>query len=181
MAAAVIGSAVIGGAVASSSAKTAAAAQTKAAEMGIDAQIASTAMSVEEQRRQFDEAKALLQPYVDAGEPALTALSPYAEAGTGALQGQLALAGLSGVDAQREAIGAIVQRATRLAPDTVIFCLDQIRAAGRAAQQHRRVRRDTTIEAAALDITITTHRLFNFHYRNAVQRHLLQTLIRRSA
>jgi hypothetical protein len=109
MAAAVIGSAVIGGAVASSSAKTAAAAQTAAAEMGIDAQIASTAMSVEEQRRQFDEAKALLQPYVDAGEPALTALSPYAEAGTGALQGQLALAGLSGVDAQREAIGAIEQ------------------------------------------------------------------------
>ena len=109
MATAIIGSAVIGGVVQSNAAKTGAAATTKAAEMGIDAQIASTAMSVEEQRRQFDEAKALLQPYVDVGEPALAALSPYAEAGTGALQGQLALAGLSGVDAQREAISAIEQ------------------------------------------------------------------------
>ena len=98
MAAAVIGSAVVGGAVQSSAAKTAAGAQTAAAEAGIA-----------EQRRQFDAARELLQPYVDAGEPALEALSPYAEAGTGALQGQLALAGLSGVDAQREAIGAIEQ------------------------------------------------------------------------
>ena len=111
MAAAVIGSAVVGGVVASKSASTAAAATTAAAEKGIDAQVAATAMSVAEQQRQFDEAKALLQPYVDVGAPALAALSPYAEAGTGALQGQLALAGLSGVDAQREAIGAIEQGA----------------------------------------------------------------------
>jgi hypothetical protein len=98
MATAIIGSAVIGGVVASNAADTAAEAQTAAADAGIA-----------EQRRQFDAAKELLQPYVDAGEPALTALSPYAEAGTGALQGQLALAGLSGVDAQRNAISAIEQ------------------------------------------------------------------------
>tara|TARA_R110000782_G_scaffold191581_1_gene281396 strand:+ start:380 stop:1234 length:855 start_codon:yes stop_codon:yes gene_type:complete len=109
MAAAVLGSSIIGGVVQSKAAKTAAAAQTEAAEMGIDAQLASTAMSVAEQQRQFDAAKALLQPYVDVGEPALAALSPYADAGPGALQGQLALAGLSGVEAQREAIGAIEQ------------------------------------------------------------------------
>ena len=98
MAAAVIGSSVIGGVVQSNAARTAANVQTEAADAGIA-----------EQRRQFDAAKALLQPYVDAGEPALAALSPYAEAGTGALQGQLALAGLSGVDAQRAAISAIEQ------------------------------------------------------------------------
>jgi hypothetical protein len=98
MATAIIGSAIIGGVVQSNAADTAAEAQTAAADAGIA-----------EQRRQFDAAKELLQPYVDAGEPALAALSPYAEAGTGALQGQLALAGLSGVDAQREAIGAIEQ------------------------------------------------------------------------
>jgi hypothetical protein len=98
MATAIIGSAIIGGVVQSNAADTAAEAQTAAADAGIA-----------EQRRQFDAAKELLQPYVDAGEPALAALSPYAEAGTGALQGQLALAGLSGVDAQRNAISAIEQ------------------------------------------------------------------------
>lgn len=98
MATATIGSAIIGGVVQSKAAKTAANAQTASAEAGIA-----------EQRRQFDAARELLQPYVDAGEPALAALSPYAEAGTGALQGQLALAGLSGVDAQRNAISAIEQ------------------------------------------------------------------------
>lgn len=98
MAAAVIGSAVVGGAVQSKSASKAAAAQTQAADKG-----------VAEQRRQFDRIQKLLNPYVEAGGPALEALNPYAEAGTGALQGQLALAGLSGVDAQREAIGAIEQ------------------------------------------------------------------------
>jgi hypothetical protein len=98
MAAAVIGSAVVGGVV-----------QTNAANTAADAQTASAEAGIAEQRRQFDAAKELLQPYVDAGEPALEALSPYAEAGTGALQGQLALAGLSGVDAQRNAISAIEQ------------------------------------------------------------------------
>jgi len=111
IATAIVASAVVGGAVQSKAAKTAAGAQIAATEMGIDATVAATALSVEEQKRQFDEAKALLQPYINIGEPALEALSPYAEAGTGALQGQLALAGLSGVDAQREAIGAIEQGA----------------------------------------------------------------------
>jgi hypothetical protein len=96
MATAVIGSSIIGGAVQSRAARTAAAAQTQAAEMGIA-----------EQRRQFDEATKLLAPYVDAGEAALADLSPYAQAGVPALEQQMALAGVSGPAAQREAISAI--------------------------------------------------------------------------
>ena len=62
----------------------AAGAQTRAAELG-----------TEEQRRQFDRLQELLSPYV--------------EAGTGALGGQQALLGLSGPEAQREAISGIEQ------------------------------------------------------------------------
>jgi hypothetical protein len=66
----------------SSSANKAADAQTEAAERGI-----------EEQRRQFDAVQALLKPYVDAGQPAL--------------QQQQALLGLSGPEAQAQAIAAL--------------------------------------------------------------------------
>lgn len=96
MAAAVIGSSVVGGVVQNNASKRAAAAQTEAADK-----------SVEEQRRQFDEATKLLAPYVDAGEAALADLSPYAQAGAPALEQQMALAGVSGPEAQREAISAI--------------------------------------------------------------------------
>jgi len=63
-------------------ASTAAGAQTKAAKLGI-----------EEQRRQFDELRELLSPYVQAG--------------TGALGAQQALLGLGGPEAQQQAISGI--------------------------------------------------------------------------
>lgn len=82
VAAAVVGSAVVGGVL-----------QSKAAGKAADAQSASAAAGIDEQRRQFDQVRELLKPYVDAG--------------TGALQGQLDLAGLGGAEAQQAAIQAI--------------------------------------------------------------------------
>ncbi len=109
IAAAVVGSAVVGGVVQSKAAKSAASAQVQATEQATGTQLEATRLSVEEQRRQFDEAKKLLAPYVEAGEGALANLSPYAEAGQQGLAGQLALAGLSGPEAQRAAIAQIEQ------------------------------------------------------------------------
>lgn len=109
IAAAVVGSAVVGGVVQSKAAKSAASAQVQATEQATETQLEATRLSVEEQRRQFDEAKKLLQPYVEAGEGALANLSPYAKAGQQGLAGQLALAGLSGPEAQRAAIAQIEQ------------------------------------------------------------------------
>lgn len=63
-------------------ANTAAAAQTEAAQLGID-----------EQRRQFESMQGLMGPYVQAGE--------------GALQGQQALSGALGPEAQQAAIDSI--------------------------------------------------------------------------
>ncbi len=82
IATAVIGSAVVGGYASSRSASKAATAQTQASETGID-----------EQRRQFDAIKELLAPYVNAG--------------LGAVGQQEALVGLSGADAQQDAISAL--------------------------------------------------------------------------
>ena len=99
------GLALIGGSIASgllssraqsNAASTAAAAQTQAADLGI-----------QEQRRQFDEVTALLQPYVAAGESALTGLAPFQNIGPEALSQQRALAGLGGIDEQQAAIAAI--------------------------------------------------------------------------
>lgn len=86
MATAVIGSAVVGGVVQNKASKRAAEAQTQAADMGIA-----------EQRRQFDRVQELLSPYVEAGDASLIQ--------------QLALGGMSGVEAQREAISNIEQGA----------------------------------------------------------------------
>jgi hypothetical protein len=77
-----IGSQVIGGVFQSRSAKKAAGAQVDAAQQGID-----------EQARQFDEVRRLLQPYVDVGQPALTA--------------QQAQLGLLGPEQQQAAINQI--------------------------------------------------------------------------
>jgi len=79
---AVVGSAVIGGVTQSRSAKSAAGAQERSAQAGID-----------EQGRQFDEMRRLLQPYVDVGQPALTA--------------QQAQLGLLGPEQQQAAINQI--------------------------------------------------------------------------
>jgi len=77
VAAAVVGSAVVGGVVASSSAKKAAKAQVQSAEA-----------AAAEQRAAREELRALLNPYVSAGTPAL--------------QAQMAALGLSGPEAQAE-------------------------------------------------------------------------------
>ena len=77
-----IGAALIGARSQKKAASSAAASQTASAQAGID-----------EQRRQFNVAQRLLQPFTDAG--------------TSAIGGQLALAGLSGDEAQQEAIQRI--------------------------------------------------------------------------
>lgn len=97
IATAIIGSAVVGGALSSSAqkkaAKTAAAAQTQATDTATQAQLESTRLAIEEQRRQFDAVQKLFAPYV--------------EAGGGALARQLALTGVSGPEAQQAAIRQI--------------------------------------------------------------------------
>lgn len=82
------GASAIGG-VASASA------QRKAASSASDAQVRAAQLSVDEQRRQFDAAMKLLQP--------------YAEGGTDAYRMMADLAGVSGADAQREQIDLIQQ------------------------------------------------------------------------
>jgi hypothetical protein len=95
---------------AKSAARTAAGAQEAAAELGI-----------EEQRRQFDEVRKLLEPYVTAGTTQLTQFAPFQEAGRAqipvleefaavgpeALRQQRELAGLAGPEAQRAAISRL--------------------------------------------------------------------------
>ncbi len=79
-----IGAAVIGANAQRKAASKAASAQTESAQLGID-----------ETRRQFDVAQELLRPFT--------------EAGTSAIGGQLALAGLSGPEAEQAAIQRIEQ------------------------------------------------------------------------
>ncbi|MEN9885556.1 MAG: hypothetical protein RL758_134 [Pseudomonadota bacterium] len=67
--------------------------QSKAADSASAAQVASTEAGIAENRRQFDAIQALLQPYVTGG--------------TGALGQQQTLLGLSGADAQAQAIQAL--------------------------------------------------------------------------
>ena len=86
VAAAVVGSAVVGGVMSSR-------AQKKAANSAANAQIQSSEMGVEEQRRQFDAVQKLLKPYADAG---LSGLS-----------GQQDLLGINGTAAQQAAIGNV--------------------------------------------------------------------------
>jgi hypothetical protein len=68
-------------------------AQSKAANAASDAQVQAAQLSIDEQRRQFDEISALLKPFVDQG--------------TTALGQQSALLGLSGNEAQQQAVNAI--------------------------------------------------------------------------
>lgn len=67
--------------------------QSRSASKAQDAQSAQNMAAQEEQRRQFDEVRKLLEPYVNAG--------------TGALGAQQNLIGLGGADAQRQAIEAL--------------------------------------------------------------------------
>lgn len=86
IATAVVGGALISGYMGSK-------AQKKAANTAANAQIESSEMGVEEQRRQFDAIQKLLKPYVDAG--------------TGGLTGQQDLLGINGNAAQQAAINNI--------------------------------------------------------------------------
>jgi len=81
--------------------------QGNAASRAARAQQQGAQMGIDETRRQFDAAQAVLAPYVDAGTEALTGLRPYMEAGPQALEQQQILAGLRGPEAQRAAIDAL--------------------------------------------------------------------------
>lgn len=87
IATAIVGSAIVTSYAGSKAADKAAGAQERSAEMG-----------VEEQRRQFDEVRRLLQPYVEAGTPAL--------------QAQQAILGLEGAEAERAQIAAVERSPT---------------------------------------------------------------------
>ena len=78
-----------------SSNRSAASAQSDAARQASDAQSASAAAGIAEQRRQFDLTRELLQPYTEAGAPALAQ--------------QQAFLGLGGAPAQQQAIQGIEQ------------------------------------------------------------------------
>ena len=91
----IVGS-VTGTKQAASAAKDAASTQSQAAQAGID-----------EQRRQFDALVQIMSPYVQAGTAALPGIQPYRQAGERALGQQTALLGLSGPEAQRQAIAGI--------------------------------------------------------------------------
>ena len=86
IATAVVGGSIITGMMASD-------AQESAAQTAAGAQTQSSAASIAETRRQFDLVQKLLEPYVGAGASALGA--------------QQALLGLSGTEAQRQAISAL--------------------------------------------------------------------------
>lgn len=83
IATAIVGSAVIGGTMSSRAAK-------KSAKTAASAELESTQMSIDEQRRQFDKIQELLSPFIQSG--------------TTALSQQQALIGLGGADAQQVAI-----------------------------------------------------------------------------
>ena len=63
--------------------------------------------AIAEQRRQFDEIRTLLSPFVQAGYTGMERLPGYITAGERAFEQQAALAGLSGPEAQRAAVEAI--------------------------------------------------------------------------
>lgn len=83
--------------------------QADAAESAAGAQAGAAAEGVAEQRRQFDEIRKLLAPYVQAGTGAIEGFQPFQQAGAQAFEQQQALAGLRGPEAQQAAIAQIEQ------------------------------------------------------------------------
>ena len=83
--------------------------QAQASTQAASTQAAAQEKAIEEQRRQFDSIRQLLQPYINQGAPDIT--SPYVQAGPGALQGMQSLAGLRGAGEQQAAIDQIKQSA----------------------------------------------------------------------
>lgn len=98
--------AVIGGAVLANKASDK---QADAAAQATAAQTQAADTSIDEQRRQFDAMIELLKPYVESGQPALQQMAGYSNIGPLALEKQSALAGLSGAEAQQQAINEIEQ------------------------------------------------------------------------
>lgn len=88
VATAVVGGSVLSGVITGN-------AQKGAAEEASAAQLAASEQQIEEQQRQFDEIQGLLQPFVQAGQSAIGA--------------QEALVGLSGPEAQQQAIQQLEQ------------------------------------------------------------------------
>lgn len=81
--------------------------QSDAASEAAGAQVQSSEAGISEQRRQFDEVRKLLEPYVNAGTQAIGGFAPYQSAGGVAFDQQKAIAGLLGEKAQRQAINQI--------------------------------------------------------------------------
>ena len=98
--AAIVGSAVVGGVLG-------ARAQSSAAKSAGRAQVQAAELSADEQRRQFDEMKKMMAPFLEAGYGALEGLSPFRQAGAEAFEQQQALLGLKGVAAQQQAIRSL--------------------------------------------------------------------------
>jgi hypothetical protein len=71
------------------------------------AQQQSAQAGIDEQRRQFDAIRQLLNPYVEAGQGGITGLQPYAQAGEQAFGQQQAFLGLQGPQAQQQAIAGL--------------------------------------------------------------------------
>lgn len=75
-----------------------ASAQRKSANRASSAQVQAAQLGVDEQQRQFDAMREMLQPYIDGGADSLAA--------------QLSLAGANGSDAEQQAIDAILNGPT---------------------------------------------------------------------
>ena len=84
--------------------------QYRAAKKAGKAQQQAAEAGIEEQRRQFDLAQQMMQPFREAGLAALGGLDPYREGGAQAYQQQLALAGLLGPEAEAAAIERVQMR-----------------------------------------------------------------------
>ena len=96
-----IGAAVAGGGLFSASR------QRSAAKKASQAQVQSSEQAIAEQRRQFDAIVELMKPYVDFGGEAIERMAGYADPGLESFGAQLALTGLQGPEAEREAIDRI--------------------------------------------------------------------------
>jgi len=84
--------------------------QSRAASKAAGAQVQATEAGISEQRRQFDVAQEMLQPYREAGLSAMEGLQPFIGGGAEAYQQQLALAGLLGPEAEAAAIQRVQMR-----------------------------------------------------------------------
>ena len=83
--------------------------QSSAASDAANAQSASASESNQLLAEQNQAMRDILNPYVEQGNEAILGMQPYAQAGVPALQQQQALLGLGGADAQRQAISGIEQ------------------------------------------------------------------------